>query len=120
MRKERWSMPAAFKSTVSAAFLIAAAGSTLASESGLASHYPASYEGRRTASGERFDPKAMTCAHKRYPFGVMLRVSIGARAITCRVTDRGPFIRGRVLDLTPAAANALGFSGLARVTIDPI
>jgi peptidoglycan lytic transglycosylase len=86
-------------------------------ESGIASSYPHSYQGRRTASGERFNPQAMTCAHKRHPFGSMLRVSNGQRAITCRVTDRGPFVRGRVIDVTPAGARALGISGLGKVTI---
>jgi rare lipoprotein A len=87
-------------------------------ESGIASAYPRSYQGRRTASGEHLNTNAMTCAHKRYPFGSMLRVTAGEKSITCRVTDRGPFVRGRVIDLTPVAARALGFSGLARVTID--
>jgi rare lipoprotein A len=48
----------------------------------------------------------------------MLRVSIGARSITCRVTDRGPFVRGRVIDLTPVAFRALGLSGLGHVTVE--
>jgi rare lipoprotein A len=48
----------------------------------------------------------------------MLRVTAGEKSITCRVTDRGPFTRGRVIDLTPVAARALGFSGLAHVTIE--
>jgi len=48
----------------------------------------------------------------------MLRVSAGARAIICRVTDRGPFIRGRVIDLTPVGARALGISGLAHVSVE--
>jgi rare lipoprotein A len=87
-------------------------------ESGIASAYPRSYQGRRTASGEHLDTNAMTCAHKRYPFGSMLRVTAGEKSITCRVTDRGPFMRGRVIDLTPVAARALGFSGLAQVTIE--
>ena len=89
-------------------------------ESGIASAYPRSYQGRRTASGEHLNTNAMTCAHKRYPFGSMLRVTAGEKSITCRVTDRGPFTRGRVIDLTPVAARALGFSGLARVTIEPM
>ena len=72
---------------------------------------------RHTASGEAFNPHAMTCAHRRHPFGSTLRVTKGGRSITCRVTDRGPFTRGRVIDLTPAAARALGFSGLARVSV---
>ena len=96
--------------------LILTAG-TVAAESGIAAAYPYSYQGRRTASGERFNPHAMTCAHKRHPFGAMLHVSAGERSIVCRVTDRGPFGRGRVIDLTPVGARALGFSGLGRVTI---
>jgi len=86
-------------------------------ESGIASAYPRSYQGRRTASGEHLDTNAMTCAHRRHPFGSMLRVTAGGRSITCRVTDRGPFARGRVIDLTPVAARALGFSGLKHVTV---
>src|ERR1044072_5957403 len=89
----------------------------VAAERGIASSYPYSYQGRRTASGERFDPRAMTCAHKRHPFGSMLRVSTGAPVITCRVTDRGPFVRGRVIDLTPVGMRALGISGLGQVTL---
>src|SRR4051812_32433518 len=96
---------------------LAAFPATVSAESGIASSYPYSYQGRRTASGERFNPHAMTCAHKRHPFGAMLRVSAGERSIVCRVTDRGPFVRGRVIDLTPVGARALGFSGLGRVTI---
>jgi rare lipoprotein A len=99
------------------AVLLATAEST-AAETGIASSYPSSYKGRRTASGEAFNPHAMTCAHKRHPFGSTLRVSKGGRSITCRVTDRGPFTRGRVIDLAPAAARALGVSGLARVSVE--
>jgi rare lipoprotein A len=95
-----------------------AAGDAKAAENGIASSYPYSYKGRRTASGERLNPHAMTCAHKRHPFGSMLRVTAGGRSINCRVTDRGPFVRGRVIDLTPVGARALGFSGLARVAIE--
>jgi rare lipoprotein A len=94
------------------------AADTAIAESGIASAYPRSYQGRRTASGEHLNTNAMTCAHKRYPFGSMLRVTAGEKSITCRVTDRGPFVRGRVIDLTPVAARALGFSGLTHVTID--
>ena len=105
--------------TASAAFIaLAACAPSVSAESGIASHYPHSYQGRKTANGERFNPHAMTCAHKRHPFGSMLRISKGQRAIICRVTDRGPFVRGRVIDLTPAGARARGFSGLASVTLD--
>jgi rare lipoprotein A len=87
-------------------------------ESGIASVYPQSYKGRRTASGQALNPAAMTCAHRRHPFGSNLRVTARGKSITCRVTDRGPFVRGRVIDLTPVAARALGFSGLAHVSVE--
>ena len=100
------------------ALLALASQDASAAESGIASAYPYAYQGRRTASGERFNAHAMTCAHKRHPFGTMLRVSVGQRSIMCRVTDRGPFVRGRVIDLTPVGARALGFSGLRHVTVE--
>jgi peptidoglycan lytic transglycosylase len=103
-----------------AAFVVVllATSDSIAAEAGIASSYPHSYKGRRTASGEALNPHAMTCAHKRHPFGSRLRVSKGGKSITCRVTDRGPFVRGRVIDLTPVAARALGFSGIARVSVE--
>jgi rare lipoprotein A len=101
-----------------AVVLVMLASDVVAAERGIASSYPHSYQGRRTANGERFNPHAMTCAHKRHPFGSMLRVSAGARAIICRVTDRGPFVRGRVIDLTPVGARALGMSGLGHVSVE--
>ena len=102
---------------LSAGLLIVMSNAAVA-ESGIASIYPHSYKGRRTASGQPFNPGAMTCAHRRHVFGTNLRVMIGGKSITCRVTDRGPFVRGRVIDLTPVAARALGFSGLARVSVE--
>jgi rare lipoprotein A len=92
----------------------------LAAEIGIAATYPVSYKGRRTASGERFNPDVMMCAHRRHPFGSSLRVTMGSRSITCRVTDRGPFTKGRIIDVSPAGARALGFSGVARVTVEPM
>ena len=103
-----------------AAFVLGlpAMSESMAAEAGVASLYPYSYKGRRTASGEAFNPHAMTCAHRRHPFGSTLRVSIGEKSITCRVTDRGPFVRGRIIDLAPVAGRALGLSGLARVNVE--
>ena len=101
-----------------AALLVSAAGAAQAGESGIASVYPSSYKGHRTASGQSLDTAAMTCAHRRHPFGSLLRVTVGGRSITCRVTDRGPFTHGRIIDLTPRAAHALGISGLARVSVE--
>lgn len=104
---------------VSVGLLITLSTAALA-ESGIASIYPHAYKGRRTASGQPLNLGAMTCAHRRHAFGTSLRVTIGEKSITCRVTDRGPFVRGRVIDVTPVAARALGFSGLARVSVEKL
>jgi rare lipoprotein A len=86
-------------------------------ESGLASVY--AYSGGKTASGQRTNPGEMTAAHRTLPFGTMVRVTNrrNGKSVTVRVNDRGPFVRGRVIDVTPAAARVLGFSGLAPVTL---
>lgn len=87
-------------------------------ETGIASFY---HEGKWTASGERFHPGAMTCAHRRpMPFNSMLRVTLRGRSIVCRVNDRGPFVRGRIIDLSRGSARALGLSGIALVTVERI
>jgi rare lipoprotein A len=93
-------------------------GSVDAAERGTASVYAHKFHGRRTASGERLNTHTLTCAHRRHPFGTMLKVSSGRRFIVCRCNDRGPFVRGRIVDLTPAGARALGMSGLARVIVE--
>jgi rare lipoprotein A len=77
----------------------------------------------RTASGERFNPHGLTAAHRKLPFGTMVRVTRGAKSVVVRINDRGPFRRGRIIDLTPAAAKAIGLSwrvGLARVSIERV
>ena len=76
----------------------------------------------RTASGERVSPGALTAAHRTLPFGTLVRVTNerNGRSVVVRINDRGPFVRGRVIDLTPAGARALGFSGLASVSLDVI
>jgi rare lipoprotein A len=88
-------------------------------QSGIASIY-STESGFRTASGRRLDPGALTAAHRSLPFGSKFRVTNrhNGRSIVVIVTDRGPFVRGRIIDLTPAAGHALRFSGLASVTID--
>ena len=77
------------------------------------------YHGRRTASGERFNTYAMTAAHRTRAFGSTVTVTNRAngRSVTVRINDRGPFVRGRCMDLSRAAANALGMGGLARVSV---
>ena len=84
---------------------------------GIASIY--SYKGGQTASGERSRPSGLTAAHRSLPFGTMVRVTNkrNGRSVVVRINDRGPFVRGRVIDLTPTAASAIGFSGLAPVQL---
>jgi len=77
------------------------------------------YSGGRTANGERAAAAGLTAAHRTLPFGTMVRVTSmrTGRSVVVRINDRGPFVRGRVIDVTPAAAHALGFSGLTPVTL---
>jgi peptidoglycan lytic transglycosylase len=99
--------------------LMAATGSACA-ESGIASSYSTREQGTRTSSGRALHDGALTAAHKTLPFGSRVRVTNRAngRSVVVTITDRGPFVRGRVIDLTPAGARAIGLSGLARVTLD--
>ena len=87
------------------------------SHSGIASFY--SYTGHRTANGERLQPGSLTAAHKTLPFGTKVRVTNtrNGHSVVVRINDRGPFIRGRVIDLTRAGARAIGMSGLAPVRL---
>jgi len=78
--------------------------------SGMASFY-GNESGSRTASGQRFNQNALTCAHRSLPFGTKLRVTHGDRSVVVTVNDRGPFVHGRVLDLSTAAARAVGITG---------
>ena len=77
---------------------------------GSASYYAAKFHGRRTASGEMFDNRAMTAAHRTLPFGSLVRVTNPANgaSVVVRITDRGPFTRGRMIDVSRAAAEELG------------
>lgn len=83
-------------------------------ERGQASWYGPRFHGRRTASGERYDQHAMTAAHKTLPFGSLVRVRslVNGKEIDVRINDRGPFTRGRVIDVSRAAAEALGMTVL--------
>jgi|SRR5882724_13079196 len=78
--------------------------------SGMASYY-GNESGSRTASGQRFNQSAMTCAHRSLPFGTKLRVTHRGQSVVVTVNDRGPFIKGRVLDLSTGAARAVGLTG---------
>ena len=78
--------------------------------SGIASYYGRKFHGRRTASGERFDMNAMTAAHRSLPFGTKVRVTNASngRSVVVRINDRGPFTRGRTIDLSHSAAEQIG------------
>ena len=89
--------------------------------SGMASFY-GNESGSKTASGARFNQNAMTAAHKSLPFGTKLRVTHGGQSVVVTINDRGPFIKGRVLDLSTGAARAIGLTsrGVGRVTAEVI
>lgn len=72
---------------------------------------------KRTASGQKFNPNALTAAHKTLPFGTKLRVTHKGRSVIVRVNDRGPYVRGRHLDLSRAAARAIGCKGVCTVRV---
>lgn len=89
-----------------------------AEQTGLASVYSVS-SGKATASGQRLNPRALTAAHRRFRFGTRVQVTNrdNGRSLIVTINDRGPFIRSRIIDVTPAAARILGFFGLARVSL---
>jgi rare lipoprotein A len=78
--------------------------------SGMASFY-GNESGSKTASGQRFNQNAMTAAHRSLPFGTKLKVTYGSQSVVVTINDRGPFIKGRVLDLSTGAARAVGLTG---------
>jgi rare lipoprotein A len=89
--------------------------------SGMASYY-GNESGSRTASGQRFNQNALTAAHRSLPFGTKLRVTHRGQSVVVTINDRGPFIRGRVLDLSTGAARAIGLTGagVGRVTAEVV
>jgi rare lipoprotein A len=95
-----------------------------AAEEGLASWYGGKFQGRRTASGERFDTNKLTAAHRTLPFDSVVRVTNleNNRSVEVRINDRGPFVDGRIIDLSRAAAEALRMTGrgVARVSLELI
>jgi len=88
-------------------------------ESGLASWYGAPFHGKRTATGERYDMNAMTAAHKTMPLPsyALVRNPANGRQVVVKVNDRGPFVKGRIIDLSRAAARRLGIGGVAPVEV---
>lgn len=98
-----------------------AAEAVEAQEQGGASWYARHFQGRRTANGERYDQNELTAAHKTLPFGTVVRVrsEVNGKEVDVRINDRGPFVAGRVIDLSQAAAKALGMLqlGVKKVTL---
>ncbi len=107
---------AAIAAALAGAFLAAASAVPASAQCGSASWY-ALYS--QTASGEQMDPSELTAAHRTLPFGTRLKVTNqeNGKSVVVRINDRGPFIEGRVIDLSKAAANRLGFisSGVADI-----
>jgi rare lipoprotein A len=95
---------------------VTAFGTSAWAQCGTASWY---HEGARTATGERFNPDGITAAHRSLPFGTKVRVENRrtGRSVIVRINDRGPFIRGRIIDLSRGAKRVLGMDGLASVCL---
>ncbi len=91
-------------------------------QDGVASWYGPGFQGRKTANGERFDPNALTCAHRTLPFGTVVRVTNleNNKMVTVRVNDRGPFRESRLIDLSLEAARVLNFvkQGMTHVHVE--
>ena len=103
-------------------FFVVPAGAQ--AQTGKASYYAKRATGSRTANGEKLHHDSLTCAHRTYPFGTLLHVKNPAndQEVVVRVNDRGPFVRGRIIDLSWGAAKALGIlaQGIATVVVEPL
>jgi rare lipoprotein A len=119
------------KNSLSAAFAAAlllspvmASDAFAFNQTGIASYYGTKFHGRKTASGERFNNSAMTAAHRSAAFGALIRVTnlANGRSVVVRVNDRGPWVRGRIVDVSGVAARQLGMTGrgLARVRVSAL
>jgi len=93
-----------------------------AAQAEVATYYGQEFAGHRTASGEKFNPGAMTAAHRTLPFGTRVRVtnSGNGRSIIVRIKDRGPLVKGRVIDLSSGAARAIGMGSTGNVRMEVI
>jgi len=117
----RDSRTAAIPATILATLLATLLPAGLSAEEGLASWYGGHFQGRQTANGEIFDTNQLTAAHKSLPFGTIVQVlhKESGRTVQVRINDRGPFVAGRIIDLSRAAADAIGLTaqGVAPVTL---
>jgi rare lipoprotein A len=113
------------RKSILAAFMLCAVTLSAHAQTGIASVYRPSDPdggGPLAANGEHIDTGALTAAHKTLPFGTLARVTNkrNGRSAVVRINDRGPFVKGRIIDLTPASARAIGMDGLAQVDVTPI
>ena len=94
----------------------------LSVQEGLASYYGREFHGRKTANGETFDMEAMTAAHRTLPFGTVVRVTNlrNNQSVTIKINDRGPFVEGRLIDLSQGAARKIGIDGVEPVRLEII
>lgn len=99
--------------------LSSVAGDVGVKQKGIASYYADRFQGRKTASGERYDKAALTAAHKTLPLGTKVRVTNlkSGETVDVEINDRGPHVKGRVVDLSKAAARELGMTGLGLVKV---
>jgi rare lipoprotein A len=93
-----------------------------AAKAEVATYYGQEFVGRRTASGEKFSPNGMTAAHRTLPFGTRVRVtnSRTGRSVVVRINDRGPFVKGRAIDLSTGAARAIGMGSTAEIRMEVV
>jgi rare lipoprotein A len=115
-------MPNRFAAALVAVLAVMCVPVIASAETGIASWYGPGFHGRRTASGERYNQYGISCAHKTLRLGSIVRVTDlrSGRSIRCRINDRGPYVRGRIIDLSKGAARALGMRGLAKVRVDVV
>lgn len=115
-QKMKKSRAAASAAVVAAGLMVVASTGSASAQCGRASWYALT---SKTASGERMNPAAMTAAHRTLPFGTKVRVTNNrnGRSVVVRINDRGPFVRGRVIDVSKAAARSLGFVGAGHTAV---
>jgi len=102
----------------------AAVSGTVTPQKGVASYYADKFQGRKTASGERFRQEALTGAHRTLPLGTKVRVTNikNGKSVEVEINDRGPFIKGRIMDISKRAAREIGMirSGIAQVRVEVV
>lgn len=103
-------------------FLLFLFVSNVNAQTGIASWYGPGFQGKKTASGERFNTHALTAAHKTLKFGTKVKVTNlnNGRSVFVTINDKGPYVRGRVIDLSNAAKNAIGMGGTAKVSLEVV